>query len=216
MPISMKQSRNINNPYDSDTYGDIGRFMSYFYQIKSIRKTKTKNILEIGIGTRTVSSYLKSNGYDITTCDLDAHRNPDIVGDIRNIPINDNSFDSVIACEILEHIPWNDFELALSELHRVSRKYVIISIPYKALSFQLILKTPLIGYLFNNYFISLVARIPLFLKKHKFDGDHYWEMGARGHSKAKIKKILKRKFKIINEDVPLLATNHHFFVLKKI
>ncbi|MDP3941739.1 MAG: class I SAM-dependent methyltransferase [bacterium] len=48
-------------------------------------------------------------------------------GDIYNIPFKDNSFDLVICCEVLEHLERP--ENALSELARVSKSYVILSVP---------------------------------------------------------------------------------------
>ena len=53
-------------------------------------------MLEIGVGNRTVSNYLKENGVDITTFDFDKELKPDIVGDVRDMKgIKDNSFDVV-------------------------------------------------------------------------------------------------------------------------
>jgi ubiquinone/menaquinone biosynthesis C-methylase UbiE len=56
--------------------------------------------------------------------------NPDIVikkGDINKLPYADNSFDLVLCNEVLEHLenPQN----ALNELMRVSKKYLILSVP---------------------------------------------------------------------------------------
>lgn len=49
--------------------------------------------------------------------------------DGKNIPIKENSFDIVLACEVLEHIEKpND---VLKEINRVSKKYVIISVPFE-------------------------------------------------------------------------------------
>jgi len=51
------------------------------------------------------------------------------VSDGKNIPITENSFDIVFACEVLEHI---DKPIdVLKEINRVSKKYVIISVPFE-------------------------------------------------------------------------------------
>lgn len=48
-------------------------------------------------------------------------------GDIYNLPYKDNSFDLVLSAEVLEHLENPDE--ALDELKRVSKKYVILSVP---------------------------------------------------------------------------------------
>ena len=48
-------------------------------------------------------------------------------GSLYQIPFNDNSFDLVICSEVLEHL--KDPGKSLKELHRVSRKYAILSVP---------------------------------------------------------------------------------------
>ena len=48
-------------------------------------------------------------------------------GSVENLPFKDNSFDLVLCSEVLEHIP--DWKKALSELQRVSRKYIVLTIP---------------------------------------------------------------------------------------
>jgi len=48
-------------------------------------------------------------------------------GSLYEIPFKDDSFDLVICSEVLEHL--EDPGRGLHELHRVSRKYVILSVP---------------------------------------------------------------------------------------
>ena len=53
------------------------------------------------------------------------------LGDIRCLPFADNAFDCVTAFEILEHLVYPDVLKAVSELKRVARRVVIISVPYE-------------------------------------------------------------------------------------
>ena len=199
-------------------YDKLERFISYFYQIDLVNKIKPKNILELGVGNKTVANYLKQNGMKIETCDFDKDLEPDHVADIRNLPFKNNSYDLVMACEVIEHIPWKDVDKALNELNRISKKYVLISIPYLSISFEFIFRFPLIRKIFEKGFVDIFFRIPCFFKAIKFKEheEHHWEMGAKNHSKRKVKRILKKYFKIIKEVRPVLDGYHHFFILEKL
>lgn len=110
----------------------LKQFISKALQINLIIKTKPKNILEIGIGDKETSDYLKKYGFKVTTCDYNEELKPDFIADIRELPFKDNSFDTVACFEMLEHLPYEYFDVCLKELKRVSRKNVIISFPYSS------------------------------------------------------------------------------------
>ena len=196
-------------------YDDLIRFISYFYQIDLTKKLRPKKVLEIGVGNKTVSNYLKQHGFDVTTCDFDKKLRPDYVADIRDLPFKDNSYDVVLACEILEHLPWKDVDRALKELHRVTKKNVVTSIPYPSLSFEFLFKFPLIGRVLEKPFADIFLRIPYSFPNIKFGGEHYWEIGRKNYSIRKVRKLLKKRFRIIREVRPVLDSYHHFFVLGK-
>lgn len=48
-------------------------------------------------------------------------------GSVYKLPFSDRAFDTVICCEVLEHI--DDPAAAIKELKRVARNYVVISVP---------------------------------------------------------------------------------------
>jgi SAM-dependent methyltransferase len=50
---------------------------------------------------------------------------------ITDIPYGDKEFDCVYAMEVLEHLNPVEFEKALEEMARVTKKYIIVSVPYK-------------------------------------------------------------------------------------
>jgi len=51
-------------------------------------------------------------------------------GDIADIPVPDHSVDCATCLEVIEHLPVGVYQKALSELARISKKYIIISVPY--------------------------------------------------------------------------------------
>ncbi|MCD6393230.1 MAG: class I SAM-dependent methyltransferase [Planctomycetes bacterium] len=196
-------------------YDKLNSFISYYYQIYLFRELNRNKILEIGIGNKTVSRYLQQNGYNVTTCDYNEHLEPDYVADIRQLPFDDNSFDVVLACEVLEHLPWSDVPQALSELHRVAGDYCIISVPTVRLFVEFVMKFPMILQIFKRtwFDIFLTVPLPIFTKCSKH---HHWEMGMKGYSFGKIRKTLRQRFRILKEARPVLNPRHHFFVLEKV
>lgn len=208
--------KQVNKQHYFRDYDSVERFISYFYQCKLILELKVKNALDIGAGNRLTSSYLMDHGIKVVTCDIDKELKPDYIGDIRKLPFGNTRFDVVYAYQVLEHIPFEDFEKALEEMHRVSNRYVVISLPCSSTSFEFILKFPIINKIFRRNYFDLFLRFPYFYKKHKFDGQHYWELFSKGCSLSKIRKILSKRFMILKEGRPVLNSYHYFFVLEKL
>ena len=207
-----KQSCNRKRVYSDKRRDTKYNFISFYNQYRLIVDTNPKTILEIGVGTGALSAYLKCRGFKTTTCDFDKRLNPDFVQDVRDIKkIKTNSFDTVVAFEVLEHIPFSDLDKALQELRRITKKNVIISIPYNTINIGGSLKIlPFIKPL--QFMIRLCE---LFFCEHKFNGIHYWEMGMKDFSKKKItKKLQENGFSIINTFYDVLNPVHYFFVLQ--
>lgn len=53
-----------------------------------------------------------------------------VVGSGLFLPFRDGSFDGAICSEVLEHHPDGALEAAIGELSRISRRYVLVSVPY--------------------------------------------------------------------------------------
>jgi ubiquinone/menaquinone biosynthesis C-methylase UbiE len=197
--------------YNFQKYCDSDRWASYWRQIKEVLSCAPKNILEIGVGDRVFSSYLKNNT-DIKYISLDiaSDLQPDVIASIDKIPFPDNSFDTVCAFEVLEHLPWEKFKGALSELYRVSNSFVIISLPHWGRHFSCELRLPFFKKIRFQYKFSFFP-IP-----HRFDGQHYWEIGKRGYPLRTIKEQIKNSgFKIKNDYICFYSPYHHFFILEK-
>lgn len=198
----------MNQIYKFLKYDYQDRWVSYWHQIDEVLKLKPKNVLEIGIGNKTVYNCLKKEGIKIKTLDIDKKLKPDFVADVLKMPLKNNSFDLILCAEILEHLPFEDFEKALSELKRVSKKHIILSLPHFGPPIKFSFKIPFLKE------IKIALKIP-FPKKHQFHGEHYWEIGKRGYSSKRIRKIIKKYFKVKKEFIPFENQYHHFFILKK-
>jgi hypothetical protein len=196
-------------------YDDLPRFVSYFYQADLVRRLDPHGLLEVGVGNKTVSNYLRHRGIRIETCDFDEALEPDHVADVRDLPFPDDSFPLVTAFEVLEHLPWPEAERALRELHRVSSRHVLISVPHSSATFAFTFRFPFIDEILGRPFVSGSFHIPLVFLRKKFRGQHYWEMGRRNYPARTLRKLLRRYFRIEEEVRPVLQPYHHFFVLAK-
>ncbi len=207
--------------YDSEE-----RFNSYWHQIKEIRNLDPESILEVGIGTNFVSDYLKKYDFNLTTLDISRkiynRHHPDIVGNIFYIPFKDASFEVVIACEVLEHQPFNKFKEGLEELYQVSASHVIISIPdvrfclklnfelIKFLELKKLITIPLNKFIFRSGLYNLIDGI----EKPTLNS-HYWEIGRKEYSLEKIKRVIEEQGFKIEKNYRIHGIKHHMFILKK-
>lgn len=109
------------------------------------RKTKAgAKILNVGVGDASLEDMAFQLGMDVYSLDIDEKsiarlnersgmKGQAKVGRLESIPFLDEAFDAVIVSEVLEHLPDESLEKALSEIHRVlSRGGVIMgTVPAK-------------------------------------------------------------------------------------
>ena len=119
----------------------VKALMSNFHRIYSrfIQKTKTETILDIGCGEGYTTKILKNSNKEVFIEGIEYGKemvkkakkiNPDIhfeEGSIYNISRKDASYDMTLASEVLEHL--EDPLKGLLELKRVSKKFVLVSVP---------------------------------------------------------------------------------------
>jgi len=195
--------------YKFEKYSGIDRFSSYAYQLREILAGKPQSVLEIGVGEAVVANYLKAmTATAYTSADFAEDLSPDVVADVRTLPFADNSYDTVCAFEVLEHLPFEDFEKAVSELVRVSKSRVLISLPHFGPPVKLRFKFPFLPE------VSFAFKIP-YPKEHRWNGQHYWEIGKKGYPPSRIRNILKKHGTLAKEFIPFENQYHHFFVLRK-
>lgn len=194
--------------YDFSSYMDLDRFNSFYEQLKLIKKNNPNSILDIGPGNNFLKFLLQEDIY-FKTIDIDSSTQPDFIGSVDNLPIPNDSFDVVCCFQVLEHLPFDLFGKCLSEIHRVSKNDVLISLPYSRLDFKFSLKFAIFKEL------RFLMTIPKFYKKNKFDGQHYWEIGRKGTPKKVIKEELEKYFHIQEVVNPFQNPYHIFYKLTK-
>lgn len=124
------------------TKNPISRFLvsRFFQTIRTIiHDIKPESLLDCGCGEGIILHYYSHDLPD-TKChaiDMDPaevrdaqNNNPHCtfqLADIETIPFEDNVFDLVVSTEVFEHL--ENPSMALDEVFRVSKKYVLLSVP---------------------------------------------------------------------------------------
>lgn len=96
-----------------------------------------KTVLDVGTGAGAIFRKLKDRkgldcfGIDISFELVNRLNDNIVVADASNIPFKDAEFDMVLAGDFIEHIEEGHFAKSVSEMIRVSKKYILINSPYK-------------------------------------------------------------------------------------
>lgn len=187
------------------------RFISYWHQINEVMALSLAPVLEIGIGNAFVANYLKQKGINITTMDIDERLRPDSVGSLLSIPFPDGVFKVVTCFEVLEHLPYEDFSKALSEIYRVSDEYAILSVPDASGAHRVEIWIPKLG-----VFKRLIELPWIKGSKHVFDGEHHWEIGKHSYPLRRIVSDMRKVgFEVEKTFRVFEHPYHRFFKLKK-
>lgn len=95
--------------------------MNKFQQTRELIKYSLKYIsgktLDLGAGSAKYRGIIKEKASEYITFDVIPGNNIDVVGDALNLLFEDDSFDTVISTQVLEHVekPW----IMVKEIHRV-------------------------------------------------------------------------------------------------
>lgn len=128
-------------------------------ELERIRATKemipqqVRSILDVGCGDgriiQTLSSTYRTVGVDYAFSSIAQLKTKGVQGSSGCLPFQDHSFDLVLCCEVLEHLEDDLFWGTVKELIRVSRQYVLVSVPYKENLRRLLTKCEPCGQVFH-------------------------------------------------------------------
>lgn len=197
--------------YQFSRYMVKPRWASLWHQMDEILKVQPKTVLEIGKGTGILGALLKHYDIDYQSVDIDPELKPDHVASVTDLPFEDGSFDVVGCFQVLEHIPYEFFSQAVTELLRVARNRVVISLPDAKTLWQYSFHVPKKGKMRLN-----VPRPRLTPRKHVFDGEHHWEINKDGYPLSRIVSDIESCGITVDKSYRVDDNPYHrFFILMK-
>ncbi len=193
-------------------YDSKRRFCSYWTQIEYVLKLHEHPVLEIGIGNRTVTDYLEKVRVPLVAGDFDPALRPDVVLRLPELPFRDSSFGLVMACQVLEHLPFDQFVPALQALLRVARQYVVVSLPHAGQAWPYAIHLPGIGTFQWLLEVSWFRRP----KKPLTEGQHFWELDLKGYERKAVERLMESTgATIVGRKRVWDFPYHQFYVLRK-
>jgi SAM-dependent methyltransferase len=95
-----------------------------------------ETVLDVGCGDGVVTNLLVGRGINATGADISraalAHvRAPTLIASADDLPVDDRSYDCILASNVLEHLPYDSFERTVAEFERVARRYLLLSFPHR-------------------------------------------------------------------------------------
>jgi hypothetical protein len=112
----------------ASSFDRTSRYFIVSQIIKNLIKEKNKKVLDVG-GLGSILPRLVKQKVNIL--DVDENDDPNYIqGNAMNSDVQDGSFDAVVTCDTLEHIPSKERMRFIQELIRISKDYVIICAPF--------------------------------------------------------------------------------------
>lgn len=162
--------------YRETHYWSPLRIHGYANQLRELYELGAEDVLEIGMADGYMRAVVsRFTRHRIVSCDLDPGLSPDVAGSVTALPFPGGAFDVVMCCQVLEHIPFASFSVAVRELGRVARRAVFLSVPDVRRYFAVRVRLPKLGW--RTLALSPERRS---LGPYTYDGEHHWEIGFQG------------------------------------
>jgi SAM-dependent methyltransferase len=197
--------------YESEGFSPL-RTESVTEQLREVCYSGCTKILEIGVGRGLLKHFLQPFP-DIShvSIDVDECLHPDYVGSVLQMPFKNKQFELAVCCQVLEHLPFEQFVPALREIRRVTEKKVILSLPDIRKHLGIAVRVPGIKD-WIKWELNLDSSNP---GCKKFNGQHYWEIGYKGTmGRTIINKIREAGFRIRRKYRLRRHRWHTFFILQ--
>lgn len=207
------RERNLpKEAYYADSYFTYEQLWSFVEQIYHIRQLKPINMIEVGIGNGFVSGFIRTSGIKVKTFDINPSLEPDIVASVHDIHhfVAPKEFDLISCCEVLEHLPFEDFEPTIKTFSSICDQ-LFLTLPAAGRSFGFggVIHLP-------KYYSWLSLWLKMPNQKNQLADVHFWEINYDNSTrKTKIVKLLKNYYNKVDTGVFKINPVHYYFKCKK-
>lgn len=169
------------------------------------------SIIDIGCGNGIITAELSRSykvlGVDRSEAALALLPTDKIAASCDSIPVEDGSFDLVLSTELLEHLEEEVFRKTLEEFRRISRRYILVTIPNDENLQKFLLKCPGCGYEYNrSYHLRSFTKEAFLGLFPGFTPVSYRILGTRVRDYRPYFSMLKRKYAPPSSWIPLFWT----------
>ena len=180
---------------------------SLSFQILQIARLQPRRVLEVGIGNGFVSTYLRQMGIEVVTADINPALAPDVCAPLHELPerLAGQRFDVVSCCEVLEHMPFEQFGANLDVLRGLAPN-AFISLPGHF---------PWLGFAgrfgIHNRFVNVCLGLRIPCRRRLTDG-HYWEINSQWRTRrSAVRRHLGKHYERVQAGVFPMHRYHYFF-----
>ena len=146
-------NKNIYENFDWESFKETD-IQSKIKKVLDLIPDDVQNILDVGCGNGLITNVLgkkyKVTGVDRSESALKLVETNKIQASADDIPQNDKSYDMVFSSELLEHLDDNTFQDSISEMMRLTKKYIFITVPNDENPDKLSIKCPECRYTYNS------------------------------------------------------------------
>ena len=196
--------------YRSTDYITPPRLASYWHQVREVSSFAPSTALCIGPGNSFVTRWLEDLDIRVFSVEYIDSRVADVRGDVRRLPFRTASADVVLCPQVLEHVPWADVPAAVTELGRIARLGLVVTLPRSRRRLAAQVNLPMLG----------PRRLAVELRGSERRGiispeEHHWEIDQPPQPLAAVERLLQSTgFRLVRSYRVWELDYHHVFVLE--
>jgi len=213
-PRGPERERDLpRDAYFSEEYFTYPQLWSFVDQIYHIRRLASSSMVEVGVGNGIVSSFFRAMGLRVKTFDINPRLKPDVVAPVDKIGdfVAPAEFDLISCCEVLEHMPFDEFETVIRSFSHLSDNlFLTLPVHGRSCGFGGNVRLPRC----RRRWIGIWFRLPP-TRRRPVAYPHLWEVDYESRTrKAEILRILRSHYEQVETGLFKANPRHRYFACR--